>query len=172
MDLEDEIAYSYITWQNENLEKTRHQGAEIDFRYQTCPYAALFGNVAYTDAEFRQGENNGKKIPLVPEWKYSLGVDMKYENIKGRILYNYVGERYFGNDYANTQKQMEDYQTVDLYLGYEFKKGEFFMNAVNIFGKEYSDYAYYYYDSYSLSDVYSYYPMPEESYWAGVKFFF
>ena len=79
MNLEDEIAYSNITWQNENLDKTRHQGVEIDFRYQTCAYAALFGNIAYTDAEFRQGENNGKKIPLVPEWKYSLGVDMKYE---------------------------------------------------------------------------------------------
>ena len=94
------------------------------------------------------------------------------KNIKGRVQYNYLGERYFGNDYANTQKQMEDYQTVDLYLGFEFKKGEFFINAANIFGEKYSDYAYYYYDYSSMSDAYGYYPMPEESYRAGVKFSF
>lgn len=169
IDLENEIAYSNTTWQNENLDKTRHKGAEIDFRYQACPFAAVFGNIGYTDAEFRQGDNSGKKIPLVPEWKYNLGIDMTYENFKGRIQYNYTGERYFGSDYANSVKQMEEYQTVDLYIGAKSEKVEFFFNALNILGEEYSDYGYY--NSWG-PDFYNYYPMPEASYWAGVKLSF
>lgn len=169
MNLEDEITYSNVTWQNENLDKTRHQGAEVDFRYQPCAYAALFGNIGYSDAEFRQGENDGKQIPLVPEWKYNLGIDMNYKNINGKIQYNYVDKRYFGSDYTNTQKMMEDYQTVDIYLGYEIKKGEIFVNVKNIFGEEYSDYGYY--NSWG-PDFYNYYPMPEATYWAGIKLSF
>ncbi|MBN2420215.1 MAG: TonB-dependent receptor [Deltaproteobacteria bacterium] len=169
MDLENEIAYSNVTWQNENLDKTRHQGAEADFRYQACPYAAIYGSVGYIDAEFRQGENNGKNIPLVPEWKYNLGVDVNYMNLKGRVQYNYVGERYFGSDYANTQKKMDDYQTVDLYLGYEIGNYEIFANAQNIFDEKYSDYGYY--NSWGPA-FFNYYPMPEASYRAGIKLSF
>ncbi len=169
IDLDNEIAYDLYTGQNENLDKTRHRGAEVDFRYQACTHAALYGNIGYTNSEFRQGENNGKEIPLVPEWKYNLGIDMKYGNVKGKIQYNYVGERYFGNDYANTQKKMENYDTVDIYLGYEFNKAELFVNAKNIFGKEYSDYGYY--NSWG-PDFYNYYPMPEATYWAGLKMSF
>ena len=166
IDLEDEIAYSMVTWMNENLDKTRHKGAEIDFRYQVCPFAAIYGNAAYTNTEFRQGENKGKEIPLVPEWKYSLGIDTKYENIKGKIQYNYVGDRYFGSDYANTQKTMEAYNTVDVYLGYEIHNYEIFANATNIFNEKYSDYGYY--NSWGPA-YYNYYPMPEASYWVGIK---
>ena len=94
---------------------------------------------------------------------------MKYGKINGKIQYNYVGARYFGNDYANTQKKMENYDTVDVYLGYEFKKAELFVNAKNILGKEYSDYGYY--NSWG-PDYYNYYPMPEATYWAGIKMSF
>ncbi len=169
MDIENEIAYSNVTWQNENLDETRHKGFEADFRYQTCSFAAIFGNVGYTDAEFRQGDYAGKKIPLVPEWKYNLGIDMKYEKFSGKIQYNYVGEKYFGGDYANDAKQMDSYQTVDVYFGYEFGKGEFFINAANILGEEYSDYGFY--NSWG-PDFFSYYPMPEATYRAGIKLSF
>ena len=169
IDLDNEIAYDLYTGQNENLDKTRHRGAELDFRYQACTHAALYGSIGYTDSEFRQGENNGNEIPIVPKWKYNLGIDMKYGKINGKIQYNYVGARYFGNDYANTQKKMENYDTVDVYLGYEFKKAELFVNAKNILGKEYSDYGYY--NSWG-PDYYNYYPMPEATYWAGIKMSF
>ncbi len=169
MDLKNEIAYSNVTWQNENLDKTRHQGAEADFRYQTCPYAAIYGGIGYMDAEFRQGENNGKKIPLVPEWKYNLGVDLRYMNFTGRVQYNYTGDRFFSGDYANTQKEMDSYKTVDIYLGYEIKNYEVFINALNIFNEKYSDYGYY--NSWGPA-YYNYYPMPEASYSAGIKMSF
>lgn len=168
MDLENEIAWNPLTNQNENLDETRHQGGEADLRFQAFRHAAFYGSVGYTDAEFRRGANAGKQIPLVPEWKYHAGVDVQYAGFQGRLQYNYVDSRFFGLDYGNAQKQMDDYQTVDLYLSYGFKKFDLFFNGTNIFGEDYSDYAFY--NSFGFPAFYNYYPMPEAVYLVGVKF--
>ncbi|MBW1939559.1 MAG: TonB-dependent receptor [Deltaproteobacteria bacterium] len=162
MDLDDEIVYtgSWPTGQNENLDETRHAGGEFDFRYQALDFLALFGGAGYTNAEFTKGENDGKKIPLVPEWKGNAGFELDFDfGLKYRLQCNYVGERYFGGDYSNSLKQMDKYTTVDMYAAYTYKTVEFFLNATNIFDEEYSAAGYYG----------SYYPMPEAVYYGGVR---
>jgi iron complex outermembrane receptor protein len=170
MDLEDEIVWNDITWQNENLNKTRHRGGELDLRFHPVRSLCLYGGAGYTDAEVTRGLNKGEAIPLVPEWKFHTGLDVTVLGFRGKLQYNYVGKRYFGMDYSNTQKQIEDYQTVDLYLGYEYKIMEIFLNANNIFDEKYSDYAFY--NSFGFPGFFNYYPMPESVYCIGLRLHF
>lgn len=169
LNVDDEIAWNNNTNQNENLEETRHMGGEINFNISPLKIMSIYGSLGYLSAKFTKGENDGKKIPLVPKWKGNLGMRLSpWDGLNLRLQYNYVGERYFGNDYANTQKKMDDYGTVDFYLSYKVKKLEFFLNGKNIFNKKYSDYGYYT----SWNNTYNYYPMPECIYYGGLRFTF
>ena len=167
LDVDDEIAWNSATNQNENLDETRHSGGEFDFRFQPVHYLALYGGAGYTNAEFTEGENDGKSIPLVPEWKGNAGLELNPGfGLKGRLQYNFVGEKYFDNDPANNQKRMEDYHTIDLYLTYKYRMMEIFFNATNIFNEKYSDYGWY------SAQTFNYYPMPEAIYFGGVRITF
>ncbi|MCF8051259.1 MAG: TonB-dependent receptor [Desulfobacterales bacterium] len=166
MNVEDEIAWSNATNQNENLDKTRHSGGQLDVAYRPLDRLTIFGNVGYTEAEFTEGVNDGKSVPLVPDWKGKAGVEITpTDNLRFRLTYNYVGERYFGDDNGNVQEPMESYSTVDAYVSYLYKNIEIFMNGSNIFAEEYSDVGYY---RFWIPDV-TYYPMPEAVYYGGIR---
>ena len=167
MEVKDEIVWSGV--QNENLDETRHVGGEVDVNYQVTDFMALYGGGGYTDAEFTKGANDGKDIPLVPDWKANAGIDFKFVNgLRYRVQYNYVGEQYFGSDYGNNYDKMDSHNTVDMYLSYNLKGFEIFANATNIFNEEYSDSGYY--RSYVTPPDGTYYPMPEAVYLVGVRF--
>ncbi len=166
MNVEDEITWSNATNQNENLDKTRHSGGELDIAYRPADPVTFFGNVGYTEAEFSEGANDGKSIPLVPDWKAKAGVEITpVDNLRFRLTYNYVGERYFGDDNGNVQEPMDAYNTVDAYLSYVYENIEFFMNGSNIFAEKYSDAGFY---QFWIPDV-TFYPMPEAVYYGGVR---
>lgn len=163
-DVDDEIAWSGT--QNENVGETRHQGGELTVRYTPLKSVTVYGSTAYSDVEFTKAvsaANNGKKVPLVPEWKSHAGIDMQCPlGFRSRIQYNYVGERYEGGDYANAQPKMASYETVDVYLTYPLKQAELFVTATNVFNEEYT----------ASGWSGSYYPMPEAVYYGGIRFKF
>ena len=166
-DVEDEIIYNNLTWVNENHD-TKHSGGEVDLRFQPVKWLALFGGAAYTDAEYTEKAFDGKTLTLVPEWKTNAGAELTCPlGFKYRFQYNYVGERYFGNDQDNSHKQMQSYDTVDMYLTYTYKQAEVFFNATNVFGETYADNGFY--NSWNPADPYAYYPMPEASYYGGIR---
>lgn len=162
-DVDDEIAWNGGAGQNENIGETRHQGFELSLRYAPVKSVAVYGNAAYTDVEFTKAvntANNGKKVPQVPEWKGHAGLDLTCPlGFRYRLQYNYVGEQYQGADYANASPEMESYETVDMYLTYRLKNAELFLNATNVFNEEYC----------TSGWVGGYYPMPESSYFGGIR---
>lgn len=169
LDVEDEIAWNNITNQNENLDETRHMGGELDFRYQPIHCLALYGGAGYTNAKFTEGTNDGKRIPLVPGWKANTGLELRPGfGLKYRLQYNYVGERFFGNNYSNSQKKIEDFHVVDMSLTYQYKAFELFLNANNILNEKYSDFAWFN----SFDGTFNYYPMPEAVYYGGIRIAF
>jgi iron complex outermembrane receptor protein len=110
----DEIAWSNASFQNENLQKTRHRGIEVDSRWKLAPDWHL--DLAWTGktATFREGLNNGNSLPLVPEtrWTTMLGWNGKQWG-KHALLANHVGSRYFGGDDANALARLPAYTTFD-----------------------------------------------------------
>lgn len=162
-DVDDEIAYNNISYLNENLEETRHQGGEVNIDYQVSGLVLLFGGVGYTDAKMTAGPYDGKNIPLVPELKAHLGFELKFDfGLNFRCQYNHLGERYAGSDNENDYDKLDSADTVDLYLSYPYEGMEFFINANNIFNEKY-------YTGYHTAWGETYYPVAEAVYFAGVR---
>ena len=163
-DVDDEITWNDAAKQNENLEETRHQGAQFDASFLATDWFELFGGLAYTDAEQTAGPNDGKQIPLVPELKANAGVELSFDSgFTFRARYNYLDSRYAGSDNSNELDKLDSADTVDLYASYTYQQFELFVNATNIFNEEY-------YDGYKFGpSSESLFPMPEAVYYAGVK---
>lgn len=162
-DVDDEIVWNGLTYQNENIGETRHQGGEIDARFRTTDLVTLFGGLGYTEAEITAGANDGKEIPLVPEFKANTGFELNFGwGFTYRFQYNYLGSRHAGSDSSNEFDKLDSAHTVDMYATYTYKKVEFFLNATNIFDEEY-------YDGYKTNWGESFYPMPEAVYYGGVR---
>lgn len=165
-DVEDEIAFNIDTNLNENLDETRHQGGEFDAKFQATDIINLFGGLGYTNAELTAGANNGKKIPMVPEFKVNMGFELTFAcGFTYRLQYNHLGSRYAGSDDENQFGKLSSADTVDMYATYAYKKIEFFVNATNIFNEKYQD-------GYKRTGWVNLYPMPEAVYYAGVRFRF
>lgn len=163
MAVEDEIAYNPATWANENLDETRHTGVEADLRLPLGQRATLFSNLTFQNATFAAGDYDGKRIPLVPEWKGALGLSYRLTDALGcGVRANYVGPRPFGSDKNNDYGELDGYTTVDLNLDYRWSRYRVSLNAANILGEKYSPYAY------AGSWGQGYYPAPEASFWLGL----
>ncbi len=161
--VDDEIFWNGITYQNENIGETRHQGGEIDARYRATDLVTLFGGLGYTDAEITAGDNDGKEIPMVPEFKANTGFELNFGcGFTYRIQYNYLGSRHAGSDTSNEFDKLDSASTVDMYATYTYKEIELFLNATNIFNEEY-------HDGYKTSWGENFYPMPEAVYYGGIR---
>ncbi|MDI6687745.1 MAG: TonB-dependent receptor [Desulfobacterales bacterium] len=166
IDMEDEIVYNSSTWQNENLDKTRHEGAEFSISYKLEKLGKFYSNFTYHDAEFREGENIGKKLPLVPEEMANVGVEIYLPGaFTLRPEMRYTGKCYQGGDNSNTSEQMDDYILYDLFL---FYKPEFDKLKISVFlGVEnLAD------EKYSVISWGGYYPQPGITAKGGISFMF
>lgn len=164
MNLQNEIAYNALTYQNENLDDTRHTGVELSLRIPLWTGAHVFGNLAYIQAEFSSGPFDGNQLPLVPNIKGAAGLSVKFlDGFTGVLVVDYVGSRYYGGDRDNTYGELDPYTTVGLRLRYDRKNFGVFINANNILGEKYNSYAY------AGSWGKAFYPEPEQMVWGGVE---
>jgi iron complex outermembrane receptor protein len=167
--MENEIAWNSLTFRNENLDPTRHDGVEASFSWQAVTFARLYGNFTYHRATFDAGEFNGKEIPLVPRRMARLGVEFSLPyavTVKPEV--RYVGESYMGGDNNNDGDKLESHTVFDLYAFYrpEFKglKLTVFLGVENLLNAMYS--------SYGVEETAwtprVYYPMPERTFKGGL----
>jgi iron complex outermembrane recepter protein len=176
IDMENEIAWNGLPWplgRNENLDRTRHDGAEASFSWRAAGFAKVYGNFTYHKATFEAGEYNRKEIPLVPNRMGRLGVEVSLPyavTVKPEV--RYVGECYLSGDNDNRGDRLESYKVYDLYLFYrpEFRgwKLTVFLGAENLANATYSSFG-------VLETAWSpqvYYPMPERTFKGGLTFEF
>lgn len=165
IDMKDEIDWSNLTFQNENLDKTRHQGIEFNSSYRAGSIANLSLNYTYLQANFTSGANDGKKLTLVPDQKAALSLEffMPY-NISLTTSTIYTGEAFLGFDNSNIGEKLSDYTVVNLFCHYRpqtrygFKA---FAGFENLFNEKYSTMGFY-------PDFY--YPAPERMFKTGLSF--
>ncbi|MBY4676366.1 TonB-dependent receptor family protein [Marinobacterium arenosum] len=84
-----------------NRGRTRHYGVEMGAAYDFAGGLNLHGNLAYTHAEFREGDLAGKELPYYSNWVGNLGAEYRY----GDWTYNLEG-------YAQS-KQYSDNENTD-----------------------------------------------------------
>jgi iron complex outermembrane receptor protein len=163
MDVENELYYDYASYSNKNYDKTRHDGMELAFDAMLTKNIGLSCNYTYTKALFRGGIYDEKTIPMVPRNKGKIGIKYLFnDKITVNLLTNYVGERYFINDQANSLSRLNGYFTADTNISYAYKDLTVVLGVNNILNKKYSEYA-------TCDTVYTvgkkvYYPAPERNF--------
>ncbi|NPU85163.1 MAG: TonB-dependent receptor [Syntrophaceae bacterium] len=173
IDMENEIAWNSLTYRNENLDETRHDGVEASFSWQAAEFARIYGSLTYHRATFESGENSGKEIPLVPRRQARLGVEFSLPyavTVKPEV--RYVGDSYMSGDTDNSGEKLESHTVFDLYAFYrpEFRglKLTVFLGVENLLNATYS--------SFGVEETAwtprVYYPMPERTFKGGLTFEF
>ncbi|HOO89830.1 MAG TPA: TonB-dependent receptor [Syntrophales bacterium] len=161
VDMEDEIAYNGVTWQNENMDETRHEGVELSFSCRPDRWISVSGNCTYQNTSFTEGADKDKEIPLVPETMANLKMDLSlpFDLVLSSTM-QYVGTCYLGNDRDNSSDQMDDYTLFDAFLYYrpvpENCRISAFFGVENLTDEQYSTIGYE--GSWGGSDTY--YPSP------------
>jgi iron complex outermembrane receptor protein len=178
IDMEDEIQYVYVTpWSgyNQNVGKSRHDGAEVSLSYLWEKRARLYGNFTYHMATVEDGgANNKKEMPLVPNRMANAGVELYLPwNLMLRPEVRYVGDAFLSGDNDNNTEKLEAYTLYNLYLSYKPSVGK--VNVTAFFGVEnltdvkYSSFGS---DNASWGGINTYYPMPGITFKGGLSFEF
>jgi iron complex outermembrane receptor protein len=174
IDMEDEISYNPVTFRNENLDNTRHQGVEFNLEWQIQKLARLWVNYTYQDAYFTDGPNKDKDVPLVPKNMANGALDIYLPwSLTLRPEIRYVGSQYFGSDFSNSSQKLDSYTIVNLFLRWQpdwkisdVARPSAFVGVENLFNQSYVPVGYM-----TFSGL-TYYPAPEINFRGGVSFSF
>ena len=147
IDMDKEIAWNNVTFSNENLDETRHQGLELSGSWKFGQKAIIYGNYTYQEAKFTKGIYNDKDIPLVPNHKAFLGLELFFPHGFSLVPeLRYTGECYLGDDKNNNGEKLASYSLVDILFRYRPAHHKYkplaFVGVENIFDKDYSTLGY------------------------------
>ncbi len=169
-EMRDEIAYNGLTGENDNMDRVRRQGIEAALDWERPGVAAAGVRYGLSDAEFRRGDNEGSRVPLVPRHHLSLNAraDLPGDLALLATLHA-VGSQVLGGDFANTQERISSYMTLDLALRYtpaRLKDCSLLFGLDNVFDEDYANVAYY-----GTAGT-GYYPAPGRTWKTAVSFLF
>lgn len=142
--LENEIAFNPLLFDNINLAPTRREGVEIESNWRAARAVDVFANFSYIDAQFRSGTYGGvdlagKRVPLVPRFTLAVGAGWQLsEKTRFAATVRSVGEQQLLNDDANTlSEQIPAYTTADLKLTHLAGGWRLEAGVKNLFDEEY-----------------------------------
>src|SRR5688572_18658995 len=144
IDLENEIAFNPILFDNINFAPTRREGVELDASARVSGRLDLFVNYAHVLARFRSGVYGGvslagNEVPLVPRNAFNVGGSWLV-GAKTRLAASvrYVDEQRYINDEANLlAARIPAYTTVDLKLMHRAGRWLFGAGIRNLLDEEY-----------------------------------
>jgi len=139
--LQDEIT-SDPNGGNMNIPTTRRLGSELSAKLSLTDN--LRGNLGVTleDAEVRAGSYAGRDLPLVPKVQASAGLTWSKTPTaaySARLIY--VGERRYGDDYANAAGYLAGYTKLDLMASWRVLDWRIDAKVLNATDKKYAAYA-------------------------------
>jgi iron complex outermembrane receptor protein len=173
IDMENEIAWNGVTNRNENLDSTRHEGAEGTFSYLWEKRFKIYGSYTYHKATFEAGSYNGRELPLVPNQVIKLGAEWY---LPGAFILRpeirFVSDAYLSGDKDNNGEKLPAYQVYNLFLFYrpEFDRYKIsaFIGVENLKDERYAMIGV----KGTAFSPQTYYPMPERTVKCGISFEF
>lgn len=129
IDYEDQIQFNRTTSRFENLGETRHQGVELDNRWQFTDNLELGLGYSFLDTEQRSGANKGNDLPNAPEHQVSADAVYNVQQWQASLNWEYVATSF--SDAANTEAEtanasagkLPDYHLVKARLGRDIPLG-------------------------------------------------
>lgn len=118
-----------------NLDKTQRFGVDLNLRQDFGSFG-IYENFAFVNAKIKGGDLDGKKIPLVPMYKASGGID--YELFKNFTIFTTL--TYASKTKEDTQNDYDiaDYFIADLGLTWNLGGFSLFAGAKNLFDRHYT----------------------------------
>lgn len=151
LELEDEIVYEggrtdgpYGGGANVNADKSRRFGISTAYDVQLSTNWLLGASYDYIDAEFTQGENDGKALSWVA--KHSGKAYMSYDisaHWQAFVEGVYTGERYMEGDNSNTGDKLDSYVLTNLALNYSYVGWNASLRVDNLLDEDYVGTGYY-----------------------------
>ena len=137
--LEDEIAFDATGFSNVNLPRTRRRGLLLEGSWPLARDWSLQSAYTWTDGEITAGDNQGKRIPLVPRSQVRLAADWRiaaewFLRMDGQ----WVDSQPNGSDFSNAFPVLPSYAVANLNLRFQQKDLELGIQVNNLFNREYS----------------------------------
>lgn len=142
LSLTDEIGLDNATFTNVNLPRTRRQGVELEGEGQLA--GALRARASYTlaEAEFREGPDSGRTVPLVARHKGSLGLAWDGGRWgRHHLAATLVGPRYYAGDTANARGRLAGYGVADWRSDWNIDAWQLTLRVLNLLDKRYARFA-------------------------------
>lgn len=170
--LDNEIAFNPLLFDNINLAPTRREGVEIESSWRAARAVDFFANFSYIDAKFRSGtyggvELSGKRVPLVPRFTLAVGAGWQLsEKTRFAATVRSVGAQRLLNDDANAlSEQIPAYTTADLKLTHLAAGWRLEAGIKNLF-----DEAYYTQGGVDFASVIRVFPAPGRNAYVAVRY--
>ncbi|WP_445774367.1 TonB-dependent receptor [Shewanella sp.] len=151
LDLEDEIVYDgsrtdgpYGGGANVNADESRRVGLNTRYEVQLSNDWLLGASYDYIDAEFTQGENDGKALSWVAE--HSGKAYMSYDfaqHWQTFVEAVYTGERYMEGDNSNAGDKLDSYVLTNVALNYRHNAWTASLRVDNLLDEDYVGTGYY-----------------------------
>ncbi|MHB1083914.1 MAG: TonB-dependent receptor [Thiobacillus sp.] len=171
-DLKDEIT-SDPNGGNMNVPKTRRLGTELSANLKLT--SALRGNLGVTleDADVRAGSYAGRDVPLVPKVQASAGLTWSRTAAAAySARLNYVGNRRYGDDYANAAGYLAGYTKLDLLASWRIHEWKVDAKILNVTDKKYAAYGGYGFNSGTFAYDTFYYPADRRTFGVSARYDF
>lgn len=108
-EVRDDILFNPFTFQNENFDSIR-QGVELTLNCRPVEWIDFYFTTAFTDARFDGGAFDGNRLPLVPEWQVTGGVNwrpltgwqftLEAVHVRGQVPTNDLRNDFDRNEYT------------------------------------------------------------------------
>ncbi|MFC1518321.1 TonB-dependent receptor [Pseudomonadota bacterium] len=163
LDLEDEIVYDAGRTDgpqgggaNVNADASTRFGVNAAYDVQIAADWLLGASYDYIDAEFTEGENEGKALSWVAEHNarayVSYDIAQQWQVFAEGI---YTGERFIEGDNANVDPKLSSYVLANLAINYTRNEWSASLRADNLLDKQYVSAGYYVPEEWGGSGYYS-----------------
>ena len=126
--------------QNENVDRVRHRGVEVELESSPDPSLLMRAAVTFQRTTVESGPFDGKEMPISPDLTVAVeGTWTSDFGLATTLAARHVGERFLLNDLSNDVDPLDAYTVVDLRISWTWKKAVFFFEANNLLGEEYFD---------------------------------
>ena len=140
LNLDNELVFDPITFQNLNLDKTQRDGLIYTFSFSPRQDLIIDMHYTYTNARFASGQFDGNRVPLVAEHELQTGINWQFTthwNVYAEMFF--ISDRIAGSDFGDTFPHLAGYGVTNLHLHYQNKGFFIAANFNNILDKKYSD---------------------------------
>lgn len=139
IDMENEIDFSFETFSNVSIGKSRHRGLESSLSLGKNAVGQVFLNYTLQNVTFMKGENLGNRVKAIPLHALSAGVVAEFGAVSSSIAVRGIRDVFV--DDANTVR-LPDYATVDARISYTKNAVRLTFDVRNLLDKQFDSTAY------------------------------